>query len=447
MVKGKNVIIVGPAGYLQGQGRGKEFDSYDVVVRLNQSRPISDDYGSRTDILYCFATEMDAEYYNDPEKFVQDGVKIINITHSVPPWCNKLKKTFLEENKKLRYKGLKIHINGPDEKFYKQVYSECGTKPNTGTVAMAHLLKSSVKSLTVVGIDMFSTKHYDGYSTRGVGAHDFDKQMYYISQLAYINGKQGRMFIDDHLQTRIENTCRITDNKRIKLPKMSLLMPYKATGCIRDDIFKFSVKRYEKVFPEFEICVGETTDTPFNRSKAINLAAQKATRDIFCIVDTDALFGRDFVKKAMSVYNGWVTMTGRSWRLSKKVTKELVHTPLPLKDVGLSPIIGLDNIRFFMLISRDRFFGGNGFDETFQNWGGEDFAFWQTQQILFGSPSTLPSHVFHLWHPQSPHKKIHMAAFRSKKLGIADTYDRHYLYSKAKTKEDIFKLIRGRNTY
>ena len=36
-LKGKSVVIVGPASYLEGRGLGEFFDSFDVVVRLNRS--------------------------------------------------------------------------------------------------------------------------------------------------------------------------------------------------------------------------------------------------------------------------------------------------------------------------------------------------------------------------------------------------------------------------
>ena len=56
IVKDKNVAIVGPAPYLEGQNRGAEFDKYDVIVRPNEIVPpehLRMDYGSRTDILFC----------------------------------------------------------------------------------------------------------------------------------------------------------------------------------------------------------------------------------------------------------------------------------------------------------------------------------------------------------------------------------------------------------
>jgi Glycosyltransferase family 29 (sialyltransferase) len=60
LLKGKDVVIVGPAELLRGKGLGKMIDAYDLVVRLNTAihympfnRELANDIGARTDILYC----------------------------------------------------------------------------------------------------------------------------------------------------------------------------------------------------------------------------------------------------------------------------------------------------------------------------------------------------------------------------------------------------------
>ena len=57
LIKGKRVIYVGPAATLEGKEMGEFIDSFDVVIRSNNSYQIPDesqvDYGSRCDILYA----------------------------------------------------------------------------------------------------------------------------------------------------------------------------------------------------------------------------------------------------------------------------------------------------------------------------------------------------------------------------------------------------------
>lgn len=60
LLKGKDVITVGPAEILRGTGQGKMIDAHDLVVRFNTAiyhvpftRELANDIGTRTDILYC----------------------------------------------------------------------------------------------------------------------------------------------------------------------------------------------------------------------------------------------------------------------------------------------------------------------------------------------------------------------------------------------------------
>jgi hypothetical protein len=60
LLKGKDVMIVGPAETLRGKGLGKMIDAHDLVVRFNTAihfipftRELANDIGTRTDILYC----------------------------------------------------------------------------------------------------------------------------------------------------------------------------------------------------------------------------------------------------------------------------------------------------------------------------------------------------------------------------------------------------------
>ena len=59
LVRGKRVVVVGPATHTVGAALGREVDSYDLVVRLNEAiahmpfdRATRDDIGGRADIVY-----------------------------------------------------------------------------------------------------------------------------------------------------------------------------------------------------------------------------------------------------------------------------------------------------------------------------------------------------------------------------------------------------------
>lgn len=431
-LKDKNVIVVGPGGYLHKKGMGHLIDKFDVVVRLNKGRPIPEDYGSRTDLLYCFCTEMDAEYYHDTPKFKADGIKAISITHGIDQWVQLFKK-------KLKKEG--IVATGPDEKFYSKIWDLCGTKPNTGTVAIADLLRYPLKSLHTLGIDLFASGYCDGYTSYGAGQHDYNKQLYFLSYLANTKNKftPGRM-----LYQRINEICRINDSSVGNFKDVSILIPYKPDGGRRDQLFEFSLARYSKVFPDVEICVGidgSIEDQSFNRGKAINKAAKQATRNIFCITDIDALFDRELLKQAIHKFSGRTILTGRSWQLSDRCTQKLLKQEFPICNFPVH-IIGLDNIKFFTVVGRHEFESVMGFDEQFETWGGEDFAFFKSLDIFCDPPKKIPAHIYHLWHPPSRHKPLHMQALRKGIKNQVSTVDRHNAYDKARTKKDIYWLRR-----
>lgn len=72
LLEGKRVVIAGPARTLTGKGLGSFIDSFDIVVRLNESvegifrnETARSDHGSRTDIVYCNQTILRRSFLED----------------------------------------------------------------------------------------------------------------------------------------------------------------------------------------------------------------------------------------------------------------------------------------------------------------------------------------------------------------------------------------------
>lgn len=80
-VKGKKVIVVGPSPWMNNKKFGKEIDSYDIVVRVNQGiyLPInySEDYGSRTDIIYTSQKARDRYLDKFPPEFLKTKLIVL----------------------------------------------------------------------------------------------------------------------------------------------------------------------------------------------------------------------------------------------------------------------------------------------------------------------------------------------------------------------------------
>lgn len=222
---GKRVVLVGPAASLAGRGRGREIDAYDVVVRLNLSSPVTpdlyDDIGSRTDVLYhvLFNDRLARAAKRDHgraemEAWKADGVKFIVTRQEARH----------ERIKRFQRKTRAVHNPIPlvpmTREFKAGVKAETGTNPNTGTLAIAHLLSLPIASLYVTGFDFYATGYHVGYggftaeqAAKGRGGrgawgqrgtdtvpHEQSGQMAYLARLAM---QDARLIFDDVASGRL----------------------------------------------------------------------------------------------------------------------------------------------------------------------------------------------------------------------------------------------------
>ncbi|PMC38584.1 hypothetical protein CJ195_08995 [Bacillus sp. UMB0899] len=192
------------------------------------------------------------------------------------------------------------------------------------------------------------------------------------------------------------------------LNRVSVLIPYKPDFGERDILFKWVNKFYQNVLPEVEVCIGESLSEPFNRSQAVNLAAKKATRDIFVIADGDVFYDPIILIKAIKLLDqhAWVIPYGKWLNVSKESTDLLLSKepqwPFPIKieskektfkNKQFKPISGV------VVTTKKNFNNINGFDERFVGWGREDNAFRDAMNTLCGPYKRLDNQtIYHLWH-------------------------------------------------
>jgi hypothetical protein len=151
----KKVVIVAPSRRLQGQGLGKWIDSFDIVVRMNHSLPISniEDYGNKTDIIYNYLSNdrfLNENYINN---LIDGNVKWITTLH----WVTNIVMQF---NNLLKNRINHLIVN---TSFFQGINKTMVLAPQTGTVAIKHLLLTSLKSLNVVGYDYYQSGYVEGY--------------------------------------------------------------------------------------------------------------------------------------------------------------------------------------------------------------------------------------------------------------------------------------------
>jgi hypothetical protein len=159
LVKNKRVIIVGPSITVQECNLGNFINNFDIIVRLNKSLPVPikmyQHVGCRTDILYNSLNTSDYPGENNISPLFLKQQKIKYLRCPYPPIT-----PFKEDIKSFYKKNINIiNFGHIDTNYYKKLEYGLGTRPYTGTCAIADLLHCQVKELFVMGIDFYTYKH------------------------------------------------------------------------------------------------------------------------------------------------------------------------------------------------------------------------------------------------------------------------------------------------
>jgi hypothetical protein len=165
-VSGKKIAIVAHAPTVVGSTMGKIIDSYDVVVRLNDSLPLPSrllvDIGTRCDILYT-TFESGFSSMRDPQHLVDVGVKVA--CRPGPILHRTLQKYY--DTFKISARDLSILYRiGEDEPYTshrRELIEMGGIKPTTGSVGVWDLLSFDVKEVAMFGFTFFIGGTYPEY--------------------------------------------------------------------------------------------------------------------------------------------------------------------------------------------------------------------------------------------------------------------------------------------
>jgi hypothetical protein len=204
-VRGKKVVIVGPAAYLQGMKKGKWIDSFDMVVRVNHAIPISlpEDYGSRIDILYHIMSHRG----KNGKTLVNRGEIILWRDHGLKWLVVRQSATSERVRKCAHLINTLVPWSCIHHRFSDSVKKSIREKaPNTGIMAIVHLLNAQVESLTVIGFDLYASGVYENYGDLKDNEdalevnkrwHSIDAQREYLRKIIR---RETRIHIDDHLK-------------------------------------------------------------------------------------------------------------------------------------------------------------------------------------------------------------------------------------------------------
>jgi hypothetical protein len=230
----------------------------------------------------------------------------------------------------------------------------------------------------------------------------------------------------------------------VVLEKVSIIIPFQTDHGPRAEAFEWIKKYYARVMPEAELCLGIINGEKINKSKAVNSAAKKATRDIFVIADADVVYDPNLIVEAIRLLKkgAWVVPFTEVYNIEKQGTERLLNKepkwPINVKseECTKSNWVYDGFAGKLFVISRENFDAVDGFDERFIGWGGEDDAFSHAVRTICGKIMNVQGKIFHLWHPSSN--------YQTNPNGIANGNLLNRYERASGNKEEMIKIIHER---
>lgn len=190
-------------------------------------------------------------------------------------------------------------------------------------------------------------------------------------------------------------------------PRVVILVPWRAGDPHRQKLWDFTKVWWQRDYPDWPIYEAPGPSGPFNRSAAINEAAEGAGDwDVAIVIDADIIANSDAVHNGVSIAaaTGQMVVThDERVMLSKAGTQKVIsgyrgswRTP------SMHEHVWRDSVSCSVVVSRSLWDSVGGFDELFCGWGFEDTAFQIACEAITGKPVIkITSELFHLWHPVS----------------------------------------------
>lgn len=190
--------------------------------------------------------------------------------------------------------------------------------------------------------------------------------------------------------------------------KVVTLVPRRANPD-RDRLWTFCSNRWRELHPDFPVFEGNHDSGLFNRSLAINQAAELAGHwDVAIILDADVLIDPRCVTDAIQVAvqtDGLVVAGDKRIHLSRKGTDQILKGFAgSWEQTGFQEKTYTDHWSSCIVITRKLWDAVGGFDPLFQGWGYEDDAFrCACETMADRTMLEVAGTIWHLWHPMNTH--------------------------------------------
>ena len=163
-VKNKSVVIVGPAPYLKGKGRGEFIDSHDIVIRMNKgwkpSPELQKDYGSKTTIRWhCMMEQIQNGGPFEIDEMIEYGVEWLAspFPRNLDYFHNDNIKFEMQNEERLNFYCFSDLI------YYVNVMMALETRPNVGTAVFMDLINYDVKNIHLCGVTFLLDGYLNSY--------------------------------------------------------------------------------------------------------------------------------------------------------------------------------------------------------------------------------------------------------------------------------------------
>ncbi|MCK5614087.1 glycosyltransferase family 29 protein [Candidatus Pacearchaeota archaeon] len=199
-LKGKRVVIVGPAPKVAFSNQGELIDSYDFVARVNKALPVPENLkqhiGTRTDLFYHCLNQ--AENWGggkiDKDLLEKSGVKWVCSPYGAVYPFEKDIKWFLGTDM-----TEVVDFHCIDAEFYKHIASTLNTRINSGFGGILDLLHHDIEELYITGFSFYIggfCKEYRDKSEEQIMSEMDDREMNKIERPTHEQKPQIRCLID-----------------------------------------------------------------------------------------------------------------------------------------------------------------------------------------------------------------------------------------------------------
>lgn len=219
-----------------------------------------------------------------------------------------------------------------------------------------------------------------------------------------------------------------------------ILVPMRPDGGHRDRLWAHCRQLWEERhgWPVYE---GEHLDGPFNRSAAVNTAAEMAGEwDVALIIDADVICAPDSVSSAVEIAyqtDRLVVAHDERIMLNQRGTEKILDGYQgSWRDRSMVERVWLDSVSCAIAVSRPLWEQAGPFDEKFVGWGREDTAFRIASEVETGAIVKVCGETFHLWHTVTQEAK------QRHPLRIANE-KRHQAYVAARGDRARVRALRG----